>query len=208
MPLWGTTHDSEDNKPKYLPDDKNSLYDKTHVFANQSGWVVRGGSKATGNGNTAADPEILVAIRGLAGATASTGLKHPTITNVRWQDAAVTHVAGTNNLLKLDVTWDEEVKYTAGTLPTIATATTVVTLTLSHIDGVAYHATNNNTGSTFTFTGSTSGAGTYSIANNTDIGNRTDLSDAVSTTALEVASGRILTGAGKAGANTGNCVAS
>ena len=124
-----------------------------------------------------------------SGTNATTGLRHPTITNVRWQDAELSpHTAGTNNLLKLDVTWDEEVKYTgSGTLPTIATATTVVTLTLSHIDGVAYHATNNNTGSTFTFTGSTSGIGTYSIANNTDIGNRTDLSDAITTTALEVA---------------------
>lgn len=206
MPLWGTTHDSEDNKPKYLPDDKNSLYDKTHVFANQSGWVVRGGSKATGNGNTAADPEILVAIRGLAGATASTGLKHPTITNVRWQDAAVTHVAGTNNLLKLDVTWDEEVAHPAGTLPTFAAqkdGSGSITLELSHIDGVAYHATNNNHGSTLTFTGNTTGAGTYTIANNTAMGNRTDVDDHVSGVALEANSGKLTTAV-----LPGNCVAS
>ena len=71
MPLWGTAHASEDNKPKFLPDDVNSKYDKTHVFANQSGWVVRAGSAGTGNGNTGAAPEILVAIGGLAGSTAS-----------------------------------------------------------------------------------------------------------------------------------------
>ena len=205
MPLWGTAHASEDNKPKYLPDDKNSLYDKTHVFANQSGWVVRGGSKATGNGNTAAAPEILVAIRGLAGATATTGLKHPTITRSRWQDAAVTHAAGTNNLLKLDVTWDEQVKFTAGSEPTVAAkkdGSGSIACTLTHIDGIAISGT-HHTGNTFTFTGSTTGTGTYTIANNTEMGNKATLTDAVSTTALEDDSVTLVTAT-----LPGNCVAS
>ena len=206
MPLWGTAHASEDNKPKYLPDDANSNYDKTTVYANQSGWVARAGSKATGNGNTSADPEILVAIRGLAGATATTGLRHPTITNARWLDASITH--GTSDNIALEVTWDEQVKYTAGSFPVIATATTVINLTLSHIDGEAYHATNNNTGNTFRFTGTTSGAGNYTIANSTAMSNPSTLTDAVSTVALETASYTILTGSGEAGENIGTCVAS
>ena len=206
MPLWGTAHASEDNKPKFLPDDVNSKYDKTHVFANQSGWVVRAGSPGTGNGNTGATPEVLVAIQGLAGSTASLGLKHPTITNVRWADSTISH--GTSNNIALDVTWDEEVSHPAGTLPTFASATTVITLTLSHIDGVAYHASTNNRGSTLRFTGTTSSAASYTIANNVAMGNRTDVDDAISGTALQAASGKILTGSGLAGANIGTCVAS
>ena len=206
MPLWGTAHASEDNKPKFLPDDVNSKYDRTKCFANQSGWVMRAGSSATGNGNTSAAPEILVAISGLAGATASTGLKHPTITNARWVSSAISH--GTSNNIALEVTWDEEVTHPAGTLPTFATATTVITLTLSHINGVAYHATTNNTGNTLRFTGTTSGAASYTIADETAMGNRTDVDDKISGTALQAASGRIDTGAGEAGANIGTCVAS
>ena len=72
MPLWGTSADATTNKPKFCPADANSPYDRTEVFASQAGWVVRG--PATGNGNTGADPEILIAIGGLAGASASTGL--------------------------------------------------------------------------------------------------------------------------------------
>ena len=206
MPLWGTAHASESNKPKFLTDDVNSKYDVTKCYADQSGWVMRAGSSATGNGNTGATPEILVAIGGLAGATASLGLKHPTITNARWASAAISH--GTSNNIALDVTWDEEVTHPAGTLPTFATATTVIALTLSHIDGVAYHASTNNAGSTLRFTGTTSSAASYTIADDTAMGNRTDVDDKVSGTALQAASGKIQTGAGEAGANIGTCVAS
>ena len=94
MALWGKAHASASNKPKYLPDNKNSKYDVTDSYATNSGWVMRAGSVATGNGNKDADPEILVAISGLAGATATAGLKHPTITKVRWTDTALTHGSG------------------------------------------------------------------------------------------------------------------
>ena len=205
MALWGTAHASASNKPKYLPNNKDSNYDVTACYADQSGWVMRAGSKATGNGNTDADPEILVAIRGLAGATATTGLKHPTITRSRWQDAAVTHAGGTNNLLKLDVTWDEQVKYTAGSAPTVAAkkdGSGSIACTLTHIDGKAISGT-HHTGNTFTFTGSTTGTGTYTIANSTEMGNKATLTDAISTTALEDASVTLVTAT-----LPGNCVAS
>jgi len=200
MALWGTSATAATNKPKYLPDDTNSKYDITKCYATQAGWVMRSGTSATGNGNADATPEILVAIRGLAGATATTGLKHPTITRARWQDATILHSAGADNI-KLDVTWDEEVKYTAGTAPVIATATTVVNLTLTHIDGIAIAS--NTTGSTFTFTGSTSAAGTYTIANAAAMTNYSTLTDAVSTVALEAASYTFVTAI-----LPGNCVAS
>ena len=90
MPLWGTAHASATNKPKFLTNDVNSKYDITKVIATNRGWEQRAGSSATGNGNVNADDEILVAIGGLAGVTTSTGLKHPTITRVRWMESSYT----------------------------------------------------------------------------------------------------------------------
>ena len=59
MPLWGNT-DADESKPKWL-----TTAEKKEVYANASGWVVEAGSVMTGNDNTSADPEILVAIGGL-----------------------------------------------------------------------------------------------------------------------------------------------
>jgi len=56
MPLWGAT-DSDESKPKNL-----TTAEKKEVFANASGWVREAGSALSGNDNTDADPEILVAI--------------------------------------------------------------------------------------------------------------------------------------------------
>ena len=56
MSLWGN-----DIKPKNLTD-----AEKKEVFANTKGWVREAGSVLSGNGNTSADPEVLVAIGGLS----------------------------------------------------------------------------------------------------------------------------------------------
>ena len=56
MPLWGAT-DSDESKPKNL-----TTAQKKQVFANASGWVLEAGSALSGNDNTDADPEVLVAI--------------------------------------------------------------------------------------------------------------------------------------------------
>ena len=55
MSLWGA-----DIKPKNL-----TTAEKKEVFANTKGWVREAGSILSGNGNTSADPEVLVALRGL-----------------------------------------------------------------------------------------------------------------------------------------------
>jgi len=60
MGLWGAS-DSDESKPKNL-----TTVEKKEVFANASGWVREAGSALTGNDNTSADPEVLVAIGGLA----------------------------------------------------------------------------------------------------------------------------------------------
>ena len=59
-PLWGAS-DSDESKPKNL-----TTAEKKEVFANSSGWVREAGSALSGNNNTDADPELLVAISGLA----------------------------------------------------------------------------------------------------------------------------------------------
>ena len=59
-PLWGAS-DADESKPKNL-----TTAEKKEVFANSSGWVREAGSALSGNDNTNADPELLVAISGLA----------------------------------------------------------------------------------------------------------------------------------------------
>ena len=56
MSLWGAT-DSDESKPKNL-----TTAEKKQVFANSSGWVLEAGSSLSGNDNTSATPEVLVAI--------------------------------------------------------------------------------------------------------------------------------------------------
>ena len=60
MSLWGAS-DSDESKPKNL-----TTAEKKQVFANASGWVLEAGSALSGNNNTSATPEVLVAIGGLA----------------------------------------------------------------------------------------------------------------------------------------------
>ena len=56
MSSWGASN-SDESKPKYLTDAEKKL-----VFANSSGWVLEAGSAFSGNDNTSATPEVLVAI--------------------------------------------------------------------------------------------------------------------------------------------------
>ena len=195
MPLWGTTATAATNKPKFLTDDVNSKYDITKVYADLTGWVQRAGTSATGNGNTSATPETLVAIGGLAGITTSTGLKHPTITRIRFGEAA--YVAAT--AITVLVTWDEKVMYTAGSAATIVVVSTGtnITCTATHFDGVGI--TNGIKGNTITFTGTTvDEAATLSIADDTALGDP-DLFDALGAqSALSGADATTITAAVKA----------
>ncbi len=65
MPLWGIT-DTDESKPKWLTD-----AEKEEVYANNSGWVVEGGSTMTGNDNTDAQAEVLACVGELATAVGS-----------------------------------------------------------------------------------------------------------------------------------------
>ena len=124
MPLWGTAHASDSNKPKFLPEDENSKYTKGNAYATESGWVMQAGTASSGNDNTSATPEVLVAIGGLAGADATSGLRAPTITDMRFitgTTAATDLTAGTSSqTITVEITWDEGV--TVAGSPTIAVA--------------------------------------------------------------------------------------
>ena len=113
MSLWGTTHDSATNKPKFLPTDEDSDYERAASYATQQGWAMQAGHISSGNDNTSADPEVLVAIGDLAGSTDTTGLRAPTVTNMRfiWGTSATTDGSagdGTQRIL-VEITWDEAV---------------------------------------------------------------------------------------------------
>ena len=183
MPLWKNTAAGIANKPKFLPDDANSDYDISRSYASNSGWMMRN-SSATGNGNTGADDEILVAIGGLAGTSTSTGLGRPTITRVRFGESAYTGAVA----ITVEVTWDEQVKYVAGTAGTVVVVSTGtnITCTATHIDGVSI--ANGLIGNTVRFTGTTVDEGvTLSIADDTVIGDP-DLKSTDTATVLNSAS--------------------
>ena len=182
MGLWGTsaTPDATTNKPKYLSTDKNSVYRKTEAFATQAGWVTRG--PATGNDNADAQPEVLVAIGGLAGASASTGLEHPTMTKYTIVTKA-DH--GTSNNIVFEIAYDEALKYDAGSAATLlltATAGSNVTATLTHMNGVTL--ADDLEGNILRFTATSAQADTYNLTDNRTMGDP-DLKDAITGTAIE-----------------------
>ena len=105
MPLWGNS-DSDESKPKWLTDDQ-----KKEVYANTEGWVVEAGSTMTGNNNTSAAPEILVAIGNL-----TTNIGAADVTEVEWITTAADRSAGFT--LSVRVRYNEAVTVTGS--PTLA----------------------------------------------------------------------------------------
>ena len=73
MPLWGAT-DADESKPKHL-----TTAQKKEVYATDKGWTIEAGSTMTGNGNTSATPEVLVAIGSL-----TTSIGSADITEIEW----------------------------------------------------------------------------------------------------------------------------
>ena len=129
MPLWGTTHDSATNKPKWAPTDENSDYSKGDIYATNAGWVQQAGTAASGNDNASADPEVLVALGMLAGGTDTTGLRAPTVTSMRFVQAA--YAAGSRTIT-VEVTWDEGVTV-AGTPQLVVANDSRADHTLSYV---------------------------------------------------------------------------
>ena len=113
-PLWGAT-DSDESKPKNF-----TTAEKRDIYANNSGWVRVAGTEKSGNDNTSADPEILVAIGELA-----TSLGQATISSVRFTTTDVDASAG--GTLTAAVEFNEQV--------TVATAAPILVVTNSQAGG-------------------------------------------------------------------------
>ncbi len=105
MALWGTS-DADESKPKNL-----TTAEKKEVYATSSGWVREAGSILSGNGNTGADPEVLVAISGLADAIGAAD-----VTEVEWISSTADKSAGFT--LSVRVRYNEQVTVTGN--PTLA----------------------------------------------------------------------------------------
>ena len=105
MPLWGNS-DADEAKPKNL-----TTAEKKEVYATASGWVREAGSALSGNNNTSATPELLVAISAL-----STNLGAADVTEVEWITTAADKSAGFT--LSVRVRYNEAVTVTGS--PTLA----------------------------------------------------------------------------------------
>ena len=126
MAIWGKTVDTE-ARPKSLPMDSNSSYSREFVTATSKGWVFQPGvaSAATGNDNTSADPEILVAIRNLS----STQLRSANLLSIDWTDGAKADASD----FDLVLTFDEEITVTSATATANNTITNKVYIVLSEL---------------------------------------------------------------------------
>ena len=126
MALWGKTVDTE-ARPKSLPNDSNSSYSREFVTATSKGWVFQPGtaSAATGNDNTAADPEILIAIRNLS----VSQLRSANLLSIDWTDGAKADASD----FDLVLTFDEEITVTSAAATANNTITNKVYITLSEL---------------------------------------------------------------------------
>jgi len=126
MALWGKTVDTE-ARPKSLPNDSNSSYSREFVTATSKGWVFQPGtaSAATGNDNTAADPEILIAIRNLS----VSQLRSANLLSIDWTDGAKADASD----FDLVLTFDEAITVTSAAATANNTITNKVYITLSEL---------------------------------------------------------------------------
>ena len=108
MSLWGAT-DSDESKPKNL-----TTAEKKEVFATSKGWVREAGSIQSGNDNTSATPEVLVAIGDL-----QTALGAADITSIDWITTVADKSAGFSLSATLRFNEAVDVVTTGGT-PTLA----------------------------------------------------------------------------------------
>ena len=143
MPLWGKAHASTSNKPKFAPVDENSPHNRGDIYATNKCWVRKAGTKSSGNGNANAEPEVLVAIGGLAGSSSTTGLRAPTITRTRFVVGTTANTDFTANdanaQIDVEITFDEAVTVTGSPQLTVtnndASGGGYGNLTLEYISG-------------------------------------------------------------------------
>ena len=126
MGLWGTTTAPTD-KPKFLPVDSNaagSTGAREHAIAVAGGWGLAPGLAASGNDNTAAQPEVLVCIKNLAQAMGSAS-----IIGMDWTDATV----GDTGTFDITITFDEALDMTSAAWSANQTITNKAYILLSRV---------------------------------------------------------------------------
>ena len=101
MGSWGAT-DADEAKPKFL-----TTEEKKGVYATAGGWVSQAGQASSGNDNASAQPEVLVALRGLA-----TKLGQATVDAV--EIVTTTMDASAGGVLRVDVHYNEQVTVAGG----------------------------------------------------------------------------------------------
>jgi len=169
MSSWGKAHASADNKPKFAPVDENAPDNRGDIYATNQGWVRAAGTIGSGNDNPNAQPEVLVAIGGLAGTSATTGLRTPTITRTRFVVGTTANTDFTANdanfQCDVEVTFDEQVTVTGTPQLTVtnndASGGGYSDMTLSYISAdstanqLRFRATSQGAGNTDVLTVST-----------------------------------------------------
>ena len=125
MAIWGKTSGAE-SRPKSLPMDSNSGYSREFVTATSKGWVMQPGvaSAATGNDNTSADPEILVAIRNL-----SVTFKSGNLMSIDWTDGTYADASDFDLIL----TFDENITFTSAAATANQTITNKAYIVLTEL---------------------------------------------------------------------------
>ena len=126
MGLWGVTTAAGD-KPKFLPVDSNasgSTGAREHAIAVAGGWGLAPGLAASGNDNTAAQPEVLVCVKNLAEAMGSAS-----IIGMDWTDATV----GDTGTFDITITFDEAVDITSAAWSANQTITNKAYILLSRV---------------------------------------------------------------------------
>ena len=118
MSLWGN-----DIKPKNLTD-----AEKKEVYATKQGWVREAGSILSGNGNTSADPEVLVAISNL-----SANMGAANITQIEFVTTSFDKSDGGN--IDVRVRFNEPVTVTGTPQVTITNDTPSRNLTADYLSG-------------------------------------------------------------------------
>ena len=127
MALWGKQN-AVASRPKHLPEDSNAPHGREFCAATTKGWVMQPGvaSAATGNDNTSADPEILVAIRNLSEQLASANLLSIDYTAGEYADAAT---------FDLVLTFDENITFTSAAYSANQTVTNKAYILLDRLGG-------------------------------------------------------------------------
>jgi hypothetical protein len=128
MALWGKSTTAE-SRPKFLPEDSNAAGSsgaREHAIVQPGGWALKSGLAASGNDNTAADPEILVCISNLSNVFGNANILSIDFTAGEYADASDFTVT---------LTFDEEITVTSAAATSNQTITNKMYLLLDRLGG-------------------------------------------------------------------------